>query len=120
MDGAPPKYCPSCRGEFVAELSTCPDCEVPLVGELPEVETSDDDLVEVFRTGDATLLPVIVSLLDASGVPCIVQGAEAAGGLFPLGAAGGKSLAALILVPEGRAEEAKALLVASPDVPTDE
>jgi len=115
-----PKYCPSCRGEFVGELSTCPDCEIPLVQELPEVVEDEGELVEVFRTGDATLLPVIVSLLDASGVPCIVQGGEAAGGLFPLGAAAGKALAALILVPESRAEEARALLVAAPEVPTDE
>jgi hypothetical protein len=53
-------------------------------------------------------------------VPCIVQGGEAAGGLFPFGPAAGKALAALILVPESRAEEARALLVAAPDVPTHE
>jgi hypothetical protein len=116
-----PKYCPSCRGEFVGELITCPDCEIPLVQVLPESGEDDDGgLVEVFRTGDATLLPVIVALLDSSGVPCIVQGGEAAGGLFPFGPAAGKALAALILVPESRAEEARALLVAAPDVPTHE
>lgn len=122
MSDLPPKYCPSCGGEFVGELTHCPDCGIPLVRELPDLPEGDDpgDLEEVFRTGDSTLLPVIVSLLDSSGVPCIVQGGEATGGLFPMGSAAGKELSAVILVPESRAEEARALLVAAPEVPLEE
>jgi Putative prokaryotic signal transducing protein len=118
----PPKYCPSCGGEFVGELTHCPDCGIPLVRELPArpEDIAEGDLEEVFRTGDSTLLPVIVSLLDSSGVPCIVQGGEATGGLFPMGSAAGKELSAVILVPGSRAEEARALLVAAPEVPLEE
>jgi hypothetical protein len=44
------RWCPSCEGEFVAGVETCPDCGVPLVDTLPqavfapEVETRRIDL----------------------------------------------------------------------------
>ena len=59
------------------------------------------------------LLPVAKSVLEAAGVPHVVQG-EAGVVLFPLGPAGEKVThrvtGAIILVPRSRYEEAKALL----------
>lgn len=86
--------------------------------------TGPDDLVPVFRTADISLLAVVKSLLDSAGIDYFVQGEEALG-LFPVGPLGGslvgKAIAAVVMVPAERAEEAEALLeeVAQPD-PQDE
>lgn len=106
-------FCPVCESEFREGITECPDCEVPLVEALPP-PPEDEPLTEVFRTGDASLLPVVKSVLAAAGMPHIVQGEEASG-LFPFGPGAGadsdgRLLAAVVLVPEDRAEEARALL----------
>ncbi len=77
--------------------------------------TSPTGYVTVWETSDSALLPVIKSLLDASGMPFIVQG-EGALGIFPVGGVGGifstfrKGITAKILVPEDRREEAEKLI----------
>jgi hypothetical protein len=110
-------YCPQCRAEFREEITTCPDCEVSLVVELPEMsELSDEDLVSVLETADVAVLPVVKSVLRAANIPFVVQGDEAMG-VLPVGrvgfggiSAGGHGLSAGILVPRDREEEARALL----------
>jgi len=73
----------------------------------------DEDLVPVLKTTDPALLPVAKSVLEAAGVPHVVQG-EAGVGLFPLGPAAervtSRVTGAIILVPRSYYEEAKALL----------
>jgi hypothetical protein len=77
----------------------------------------EEELVPVLKTTDPALLPVMRSMLEAAGVPVVVQG-EAGVGLFPLGAAGervtgrmtGRMTGATLLVPRSREEEALALL----------
>jgi len=73
-----------------------------------------DELVNVLNTTDSTLLPLIRSVLEAAGIPHVVQG-EAH--LFPLGAAArnvtSRVLGASVLVPRSRSEEARALLETS-------
>jgi hypothetical protein len=106
-------WCPTCRGEFVDEVTVCPDCEVPLVEQMPEGEDPDEPFVQVFRTADTSLLPVVKSVLGGAGIPHIVQGDEAQG-LYPFGSVGGGSddrlLGAVVLVPESRREAAEAVL----------
>ena len=72
-----------------------------------------DEMVPVLKTTDPAFLPVAKSVLEAAGIPHVVQG-EAGVGLFPLGPAGEKvtnrMTGASILVPRSRYEEAKALL----------
>lgn len=116
-------YCPECRAEFREEIAVCPDCEVSLVIELPaESEFSEEELVEVLETANVAVLPVVKSLLRAAEIPFLVQGDEAMG-VLPVGNMGlgalttkGHGLAARILVPRDREEEAKALLTELPDV----
>ena len=116
-------YCPECRAEFRDEVTTCPDCEVSLVLELPaEPEFSEEDLVVIKETADVAVLPVIKSLLRAAEIPFIVQGDEAMG-VLPVGKIGlggltsrGHGLSAGILVPRDREEEARALLTELPEV----
>ena len=75
--------------------------------------TEPDDLVPVFRTADISLLMVVKSLLDSAGIDYFVQGEEALG-LFPVGPLGGslagKAIAAVVMVPSDRVEEAETLL----------
>jgi hypothetical protein len=106
-------FCRSCRKSY-AEGANCPRCNEELVPSNP-VDGSDEDaeLVAVLRTSDSTLMPVVKSVLDAAGIPYLVQGDEAMG-LLPLGPFGGgvfsRVLGASVLVPRDRAEEALALL----------
>jgi hypothetical protein len=116
-------YCPECRAEYREGIEVCPDCEVQLVPTLPPEEPAAE-LVPVFETADVSLLPVVKSVLDSAGIPCVVQGDEALG-VLPVGRWGagisqsGRGLAATILVDRGRAEEAEELLrpMAEGDLP---
>jgi hypothetical protein len=106
-------YCRSCRKSY-PEGAVCPQCDLELVPSEPADRTAEDDeLVAVLRTSDSNLMPVVKSVLDAAGIPYIVQGDEAMG-LLPLGPFGGgvfsRVLGASVLVPGDRAEEALALL----------
>ena len=114
-------YWPQCRAEFRDEITACPDCEVALVVELPEVaEWSEEDLVSVMETADVAVLPVVKSVLQAANIPFVVQGDEAMG-VLPVGqvgmggiSSGGHGLSAGILVPRDHEEEARALLTELP------
>lgn len=95
---------PSCSkcGRPLPDGSVCPHCDA-----------ADEELVAVLRTSDSNLMPVVKSVLDAAGIPYLVQGDEAMG-LLPLGPFGGgvfrRVLGASVLVPRDRAEEARELL----------
>jgi len=106
-------YCRSCREIFPAGPN-CPRCDEELVPADPAELTDDDaELIAVLRTSDSNLMPVVKSVLDAAGIPYVVQGDEAMG-LLPLGPFGGgifsRVLGASILVPRERAAEALELL----------
>lgn len=75
---------------------------------------SDGKLVQVWATADVALLAVVKSMLESEDIPFLVQGEEALG-LFPVGPGlfgglAGKMIAARLLVPEERADEARALI----------
>jgi hypothetical protein len=107
-------FCPRCSAEYREEIDSCPDCEVLLVAELPP-EDPDADLVPIFETADVSLLPIVKSLLESAGIPCVVQGEEALS-VLPVGRWGagisqsGRGLAATIRVDQARAQEAEELL----------
>lgn len=116
-------FCPECRAEYRDEITTCPDCDVDLVVELPvEPELSDEDLVLVLETADVAVLPVVKSVLRSADIPFVVQGDEAMG-VLPVGKIGlggltsrGHGLSAAILVPRDHEEEARALLNELPEI----
>ena len=68
-------------------------------------------LVQVYRTADASLLPVIESVLMGEGIEFEVAGEET---MFPLGALGGgpdkRFLGAVVRVLESDAERAREAL----------
>jgi hypothetical protein len=78
-------------------------------------QSGGGELTAVLHTADATLVPVVRSLLDTAEIPYLLQGEEGAG-LLPLGRFGGGvfegNLGVIVLVPADRADEARALLAA--------
>jgi hypothetical protein len=110
-------FCPDCRSEYRQGYERCADCDEPLVESLEaEPAAENDELVAVLQTTDPALLPIAKSVLEAAGVPHVVQG-EAGVNVFPLGAAAaqvtGRRTGATILVRKRDYAEAKALLEVS-------
>lgn len=79
-------------------------------------------MIEVFRTSDPALAPVIRSLFAASGIPFEIEGEEIMG-LFPFGEfiGGGRrrTLDTIFRVAEGYVEEAESLLETEPESETE-
>jgi len=111
-------FCPECRSEYREGTTRCADCDVALVAELPPEPQGmpDMELVQVFETTDVNLLPVVKSVLEAAGIPYMLEG-EGSFGMLPL--SGGfvnerhQALGVEIHVPSERAEEARALLASA-------
>jgi hypothetical protein len=67
--------CPICTKEFPWDVTLCPTCDVDLVERLPGPEPAPDlELVRVFVTGDAALIPFVKSLLEGEGIDHFVRG----------------------------------------------
>lgn len=73
----------------------------------------DARIVPVFRTTDATVLPIVKSLLESAGIDYYVQGEEALG-LIPLGRMGSSvsraSLGAIVHVNDEDAASVRDML----------
>ncbi len=70
-------FCPQCGTEYPPDVKACPECGAELVTARPQAardETEWTDLVTVLRTGDASLMVVAKSLLEAEGIPFHVDG----------------------------------------------
>lgn len=103
-------YCPECRSEYREGFTTCADCEVALIAELPPEDHTGESLVTVYEIGDPGRLALAYSLLNDAGIPYFQKG-ESLQDLF--GRIGGFSPVAgpvQIQVPESRAQEAQDLL----------
>jgi hypothetical protein len=115
-------YCPTCRSEYEPGVTRCAECEAALVENLPEDARADaEEFVPLREVNDPDELAVLQSVLDAAGVPYMLQGEEAQG-LFPFPGAGANllppSLGAIIHVPRSRLDEARELIETTA-VPTD-
>lgn len=76
-------FCPKCKAEYVAGITMCPDCNVPLVERLPKERRPKKkpqkirpklkyvELLITFNKGEIT---VIKSILDAAGVDYYFKG----------------------------------------------
>jgi len=71
-------FCPQCRAEYREGIQECPECGVALVAALAPDEAGEPDvrLVKVFTTGEASLLPVVHSLLDGAGIEYFAKNEE--------------------------------------------
>ena len=102
------KICPECGFERIRADGRCERC-----GAATDGPSGDEEMVPILRTTDPAFLPIAQSVLDAAGIPWLLQGGAGIE-LFPLGAAGtrvsGRATGAILLVPRSREEEARALL----------
>ena len=116
--------CPQCGHEFAWHVGVCPTCGVDLVERLesPHAPTPDVELVPVFATGDAGLISVAKSLLEAEGIDYLGRG-EGVQDLFGWGriASGFNVIVGPVqfLVREEDAERARELLQGLEDGPED-
>ncbi|HUJ69996.1 MAG TPA: DUF2007 domain-containing protein, partial [Syntrophorhabdales bacterium] len=78
-------FCPQCKAEYRPGFTTCADCGVPLVEELPpeQVEeepantghsTLDGDLVRILDTFNPGDVALIKSILEGEGIPYAFEG----------------------------------------------
>ena len=70
-------FCPKCGDEYAWHVMVCPVCGGETVDELPRQgppPAPDAELASVFATGDAGLIAVAKSLLDAEGIDYFVRG----------------------------------------------
>jgi hypothetical protein len=106
-------FCPQCGEEFSWDVMVCPICDVDTVDRLPGPEpTPDVELVCVLATGDAGLIAVAKSLLEADAIDYFVRG-DGLQDLFGLGRIAGYGFAtgpAEFLVREDDADRARELL----------
>ena len=110
--------CPECGHRNDDEATSCAGCGATLgdaATGAAAAEHPKGPLVQVFRTADASLLPVIESVLLGEGIEFLVHGEEGQA-LFPLGSIGGGSdkrfLGAIVRVREDDAERAREVLAA--------
>jgi hypothetical protein len=78
-------FCPTCEEKFSWDVMVCPTCDVDTVDRLPGPEpTPDVELVPVFATGDAGIIAIAKSLLEAEEIDYFVRG-DGLQDLFGLG-----------------------------------
>lgn len=119
-------FCPRCGSEYREGFTVCKDCDVALVAgssaapDSPGPERPDVELVLVYETADAALIPVVKSLLDDAEIQYMVKG-ESVQDFFGLGRfpAGRSYVVGPVgfFVREDEAEAARALLAALVESP---
>ena len=109
-------YCPKCENEFSWDVMVCPTCDVDTVDNLPRPPgpepTPDVELVPVLATGDAGLIAIAKSLLEAEKIDYLLRG-DGLQDLFGAGRLTGYSFAmgpAEFLVRSEDADRARELL----------
>ena len=106
--------CPACSTEIGPGEKTCFGCGAATGATRQENGPEESlELVCVLRTTDSLHLLLAKSVLDAAGIPLVVQGEQGLA-LFPVGPLGSRvtkrALGASILVPRGCAAEAREIL----------
>ncbi len=69
--------CPKCRAEYLEGVTSCSECNLPLVAELPEEPIPEFvDYEEVLATFNPFDIALIKSLLDPEGILYFFQGEQ--------------------------------------------
>ncbi len=113
------------HAEYVDGVTVCPTCGEFLVDRLPDnaagddprpASTSvgaDDELIEVFSSSDPSEIPIVKSMLEAAGIPCLIRGEEGFDSFRGSRSAfryNPRAGAIVFLVPAALADDARALL----------
>ncbi len=103
-------FCPSCRTEYREEFTTCTDCGIGLLPELPPSdETPNSELDVAFETTDPNAVAAAEEMLTEAGIPFATDG-EDASDLFAFAPGFNPMTPVQIEVPSERLEEARELL----------
>ena len=107
-------YCPRCGAEYISGVTRCAECDVALATDPPAAPASPEalNLVAVQETGDAVRTALVKSLLDDAQIPYLARNEQLQdlfgfGRLVPVNPISGP---VIFMVPEDRAEEARAAL----------
>lgn len=106
-------YCPDCGAEYDAGVTRCPEHDVALVAERPDLHPEPESYETILELSDVSAIPLVKSVLEGGQIPFLTQG-EGLVNLFP--AAGLGTLSSLhtgevkIKVPAHLADEARRLL----------
>jgi hypothetical protein len=113
--------CPSCGSEYREGFTHCASCDVDLVEPVPAEGEPEVDLVKVYETGNAAIIPLLESLFDDAGIEYMAK-SEAIQDLFGWGRLGVNFNFVLgrpveFFVREDAAEEARAIVKTLEDLP---
>jgi hypothetical protein len=113
------------HAEYVVGVTVCPACGEFLVDRLPDEAAAanggvpasstggDAELVEVHSTSDPSEIPIVKSLFEAAGIPCLTRGEEGFDSFRGSRSAfryNPRAGAIVFLVPAALADDAHALL----------
>jgi hypothetical protein len=66
--------CPECASEYREGYTRCEGCDVDLVELVVEERPPDVELVKVYETGNAAIIPVLESVLNDGGIEYMAKG----------------------------------------------
>lgn len=113
-------FCPICKYEYNPGVTVCPDCNEPLVDQLPQTTKGsaavqpDDSWVPVCRVTGETRSGIAKGALDSNNIPSIVMSSQfsAYGGARGLQAVLGSGHGDVLMVPREFQQEAELILEA--------
>ena len=91
-------FCPSCRVEYLPEITECPDCGEQLVESLPELP--DIKWVALPSLPGVIYAQMIKEALKREEIPCYIQSLWSSGGLGVISTTSMPGVSAKIMVPE--------------------
>jgi hypothetical protein len=65
--------CPQCDSEYRDGYTHCASCDVALIEPVVEVAEPQMDLVKVYESGNAAIIPVVESLFDDAQIEYMVK-----------------------------------------------
>ena len=109
------------HAEYVDGVTVCPTCGEFLVDRLPDATVgvaptsprATEELVEVHSSSDPSEIPIVKSMLEAAGIPCLTRGEEGFDSFRGSRSAfryHPRAGAIVFLVPADLADDARALL----------
>ena len=112
-------FCPKCKYEYNPGVTVCPDCNEPLVDELPTKATTaavqpDDSWVGVCRVIGGSGASIAKGALDSNNIPSIVMSSQFSafgGSLLPY-ASPKLGHGDIVMVPREFVQEAELILEA--------
>jgi uncharacterized OB-fold protein len=98
-------FCPSCRVEYLPEVTKCPDCGSKIVDELPDLP--DVKWVALPELPGVVFAQMVVEVLEQEDIPAYIQSLWSSGAMGVITTTSMPGVTAKIFVPEPEYERAK-------------